>query len=377
MLAGTGLPFLLAAILSGQAPAAPPVAPVVLERFKIAKGGDLILVPVKLAGRERMFAFDTGASRTVVDRSLLNGDSTSIERVGTADVDIDVAMFPVPDATVGTLGFKGVDKVGGKDLTPLREVGGLPIEGILGMDFLSRHVVRVDFDNGEVCFLTSAGPQCGTAIPLVEQDDRVGLRYVRGSVGGIEKIPFLVDTGHCGVSSGGIDAETFGLLKKWKDLRIVNQGIFRGASGDAVVEDGQSGVLAVGDIRVLRPVWTSGNQPILGLGFLSRYVVTFDFPNGVVYLRPGATAAKPDLWNGSGLHVLHKNGAPVVELIDAGSPGEKAGVKPGDVLLRVGDVRTETGSLFELRKALCGRGQIPVAARRGSEELAFTLQVGQ
>jgi hypothetical protein len=275
------------------------------------------------------------------------------------------------------LGFKGVNKVLGKDMTPLREVSGLPIEGVLGMDFLSRHVIRMDFDKGELSFLTAAEPLSGTAIPLVEHNDIVGWRQVRGSVGGLERIPFLVDTGQTGPSSGTLDAETFGLLKKWKEMRIVSQGMFRGASGDAVVEDGQSGVLAVGDVKVERPVWTSGNTSALGLGFLSRYVVTFDFPKGTMYARPGANVAKPDLWNGSGLHLLHKNGAPVVELIDAGLPGEKAGVKPCDVLLRVGEVRAGTGSLFQLRKALCGRGQIPVAARRGGEERAFMLQVGQ
>ncbi len=95
-----------------------------------------------------------------------------------------------------------------------------------------------------------------------------------------------------------------------------------------------------------------------------------------MYLRPGANIAKPDLWGSSGLHLLRRNGSPVVDYIDARSPGEKAGMKPGDVLLQVGDVPAGTGSLFELRKALCGRGEIPVTVRRGGKDLAFRLNVG-
>jgi hypothetical protein len=377
MLAGTGLPFLLTAILSGQPPAYPPVESVVLERIKIAKGGDAILLPVKIAGRERMFVLDTGASHTGVDRSLLNGDITSMERIGTADREIDVLRFPAPEATVGSLGFNGIDKVVGIDLMPLREASGLPIEGILGMDFLSRHVVRVDFDKGELCFLTAAEPRCGIAIPLTDGDDGSGRPQVRGSVGGLERIPFLVDTGYGTLSSGSLDAATFSLLKKWKDLRIVGQGVFRCLSGDGVEEIGQSSVFAVGDVRVERPVWTSGKTSALGLGFLSRFVVTFDFPKGVMYLSPGADVAKQDLWNGSGLRLLRKKGEAVVERMDADSPGERAGLRSGDSLIRVGDEAAGTGSLFELRKALCGRGLIHLAVRHMGEELALTLNVGQ
>ncbi|HEY1380114.1 MAG TPA: aspartyl protease family protein [Gemmataceae bacterium] len=376
MLAGTGLPFLFAAILSGQPPAEPPVVSPVLERFQIAKGGDLILVPVKLGSRKRMFVLDTGASNTVVDRQLLAGDAASVGRVLTAGGPSYVEIFPVPDATVGSLGFKGVDKVLGMNMAPLREASGLPIEGALGMDFLSHFVVRVDFDKGELCFLSTSDSRSGTMIPLVDGDDASDSPHVRGSVGGIERIPFLVDTGHDITSTGDLDTATFDLLKKWNDLRILGPAQTRGASGDRSVQKGESGVLAVGEVRVDRPVWSSGSRPILGLGFLSRYVVTFDFRKGVMYLRPGLDVARPDLQDASGLAILHKNGAPMVDQVYAGSPGDKAGVKPGDVVLRVGDVSAGTGSLFGLRKALCGRGQIPVTVRRGDKELAFTLHVG-
>jgi PDZ domain/Aspartyl protease len=375
MFAGTGLHLLFAAILSGQAPTKAPVEPVVLERFKIAKGGDLILVPVTLAGRQRMFVLDTGSSQTIVDRALLHGNPISKVGFDAADKEIVGSAFPAPSASVGSLGFKGIDVVLGMDMAPLREASGLPIEGILGMDFLSGHVIRIDFDNGELLFLTAAERDCATAIPLTDDKDAEGCQCIRGSVGDLPGITFRIDSGCVTASCGSLDTTTYDVLKNGDGLKVIGQGGGRGLAGDFSFECGQTGVFQVRGLRVEQPLWASGNQSILGLGFLSRFRVTFDFPKKVMYLRPGANSDKPDLWDKSGVGVLAKNGKPVVGWVCADSPGEKAGVKPGDVLLRVGGVQAGTGSLFELRNALCGRSQIPIEVRRATQELTFTLNV--
>jgi hypothetical protein len=55
------------------------------------------------------------------------------------------------------------------DLGKLREAAGLKFDGILGMDFLRNHVVRIDFDNDEVNFLRSVGPNPGVRVPVIFQ----------------------------------------------------------------------------------------------------------------------------------------------------------------------------------------------------------------
>jgi len=56
------------------------------SEFKVAKQGDIMLLPVKFTGKEYLFLLDTGASMTVFDISLKPelGDVKGIGRIQTA-----------------------------------------------------------------------------------------------------------------------------------------------------------------------------------------------------------------------------------------------------------------------------------------------------
>jgi hypothetical protein len=71
----------------------------VLAEFDVAKGGDVILLPVRLKGKTYHFAMDTGASLTAYDRSLkpLLGQPISTARAQTNSKPIDVEpALPAP-----------------------------------------------------------------------------------------------------------------------------------------------------------------------------------------------------------------------------------------------------------------------------------------
>ena len=53
----------------------------------------------------------------------------------------------------------------------IRKAAGRDIYGILGMDFLRKHVVRIDFDAGKMTFLKEVGSQPGQPVPVIWEGD--------------------------------------------------------------------------------------------------------------------------------------------------------------------------------------------------------------
>jgi hypothetical protein len=75
----------------------------IIERFKLADGGPLLLVPVQLKGKTFQFILDTGASSGIFDSSLapLLGDPISVQEIQTPDGVTRGLLFPSPDAKLG------------------------------------------------------------------------------------------------------------------------------------------------------------------------------------------------------------------------------------------------------------------------------------
>ena len=139
---------------TGQTKAA--AAPEVLAEFDFSIKDGAILLPVTFNGEEYLFALDTGVSLTTVDDYFKDklGKRISKPRKASLPYNKDkIAMierFPFPDAYLGTLKLKTSDSVQVMDLDPL--TGGI-CKGLIGMNFLKKYIVQIDFDNGKVIFL--------------------------------------------------------------------------------------------------------------------------------------------------------------------------------------------------------------------------------
>ncbi len=353
---------------------APPPEPVVLERFTVPKGGDAFLVPVTMAGKQRLFLLDTGCSHTVVDSALLAGPALDVVAGNTPDGAVEGRVFAPPKASVGELGFEGVGAVIGFDLRPMREALGHPIDGLLGMDFLGRRVVRADFDRGEVLFLSAAGPGCGDPIPM--RSRRGEVPKVRGTVAGAGEVEFDLDTGFGAVHGASLDPATFEALRRADALRVIGVHHSRSAAGDTARPLGRAAKLTVGPATFPDPVFDVSRRPLLGINFLARFVVTFDFPANALYLKAGAGAAGPAKWNRSGVRLLLRGGAAVLQAVSPDGPGAKAGVAAGDVLVSAGGAKAGAAGLYQFREALAAPGKLTVVVRRGDADHTLTLDNG-
>ena len=174
----------------------------ILQRFAVARGGDGLLIPVKIAGKDRLFVVDTGCTNTVVDSSLPLGNPLGeVDATTSAGEDV-FRIYGPPDASIGGVPLR-LGAVAGFDMKRYREVSGHPIEGWLGMDFLGRHIVHVNFDRGELLLLKSVPKDAGQEVPLTWEPG--GIPEVEASVTGEKNIRYHIDTGAVGRDSGRVE----------------------------------------------------------------------------------------------------------------------------------------------------------------------------
>ena len=340
---------------SAETPGAVSARPKMLSRFKIFRNGRPILLPVVLQGKTYSFLLDTGASHTTFDLPLepLLGEPKDTMLVETSDKKThEMHIYYAPDAPVGNLNLQRGGVVYCVDLGELKEVIGLDIKGVVGMGLLRKYAMQIDFDQGILCFFESDEKEhhdWGQEIPMDSLPN--GVPFVLGKLLGEYNIPFLVDTGYG--DTGTLSEKVFDHLLKQKGLKTVETTLVGKTSGSFHSLVTRMDEFTLGDRTYKGLIFDKGQKAsVLGLGFLSRHKVTFDFPNSKLYLKKGGNYDKPDENDMSGLHLLKKDLGVFVHSVDKGLPAAMSGLKAKDILQKVNGQGIGKYTLSQIRSLL-------------------------
>ena len=328
----------------------PAVSDGVIAEFAI-NGQDDIFVPVVFKGIERNFVLDTGATHTVFDVAFRGylGDPVQSKIVVTAGDPIQMKLYHAPEAWVGPLNLKQAEMVLCLDLKMLSMVGGKRIDGILGMNFLKRYIVRIDFDDGKLILLdpkTLPTPSWGQ--PTVIRWARPGWFFVQAQILNRETA-MLIDTGYN--VTGMLQTELFEYVLEAQQTETAS---VLGETAAGTVSRRQIRVqgLTVSSMEYSDVIISEGNCNMLGLEFLARHIVTLDFPRGRMYLKKGKQFDRLDEADMSGLHILKVDGKVVVHSVDKESPAQKAQIEAQDIILTVNSQSAADMDIFVLRNLL-------------------------
>lgn len=349
--------LILNAAFPSQTPGLAAEAENVTAEFRVESDLDSPLVPVIIGGHQHWFVLDTGSTQTVCDKSLepLLGARIGQARAKTPDGTITCPLFRASTLSIGELNAPATMFLVVSDLSAMRRATDDDIRGLLGMDFLAAHVVRLDYDRGKVQFLKSAdGP--GDPLPLL-LDARRGPRII-ADVHANVKIEFVVDTGYGGLTSGALRTKDFDILLRRRALSLRGNSIGASAGGSST---GRSAVLATLSLgtHTCRNLSFDESEVgnVLAFGYWMRFVATFDFPNGVVYLQRGRRFASPDPLDLSGAHLWRVNGVVRIHSVDERSPAAAAGLCAGDAVISINNTDAARTSLRALRLMLCAHGR--------------------
>jgi predicted aspartyl protease len=162
--------------------------------------GTSIRVPVRVFGETRYFLLDTGFTVSAIDRQYEQrlGEAITQYRVSTPIAASDaLPIYHSPEIVLGGKQL-ALDKIACLDLTMARLISGQHCDGVLGMDFFSKNIVSVDFDQKKL-LLSAKVPATveGTAvaIPLKQVSQHYAAEVL---INKTQNLDLLNDTGDNG-----------------------------------------------------------------------------------------------------------------------------------------------------------------------------------
>lgn len=349
-----------------------PNGPRTIASFKVGRKGRMLLLPVLVGVKEYRFALDTGAEITVFDTTLedaLKATSQSANAL-TIDGSSTIELFEAPALTVGEFNIRPLAPVACMNLSKLRMVSGEPVFGILGMDVLQGLVISIDFDLGKVEFLTHADESAGLPIRIEYQHHRIPT--VTADLPEDDKVPFVIDTGLSSI--GMLHETTFDRLRQAGLISNISESMRLTLSGITRHQIGTLATCELAGTQHTSLTFDRANHNVLGLGLLSRYKITLDFPRRTAYLRKGLRFAAPDVRDLSGMHVVQVDEKIVIDHIDPESAAAQSGLRAQDLLVTVDNLVAKPGRLFEIRQLLgAPNPSLPVVFRREGRIETTTL----
>ena len=338
------------------------------------------------------FIFDTGAGGTVINADTaaglgIVGDEIVSQQGATGNATIIRSTNHIVDA--GDLRFQDVT-LGLADIDHLEKQLGMPIDGVIGWEILSRYAVRLNYDT-----------------MLIEIYDNRRFEYdlgggsypieVRGTViftsitvafdsGNTFTGRVMVDTGSGNTFSFNTPfAEEHALLaemdtyyeREIQSLSTASAHIYTTMLADLDIGEYELSTLpaniAIAEAGALS--W-SGPMGILGNGVLKHFNVFIDLDQRKMSLEPNRLYNDQFEVNCSGLELVTDDDFEkvVIDHVYADSPAEEAGLEIGDEIVQINGANASDFKLPQIRSMLSQDGQeVEIMINRNSELSSYVL----
>jgi len=358
--------------------------------FKQLNGG-VMLVKARFGDIKDTFNFilDTGSGGISLDSTTAANYHISHEPSGRYIYGI-AGVRKVDYAPHQTLNFPGlsVDSLDFyiNNYEVLTSVYGMKIDGIIGHSFLSRYLVKVDFDSLRISvfspgfinypphgFLLRPAFQGLPIVPLTIMDSRkLNAHYF-----------FDTGAGLCLLLSTHYNEDSSVLMKKRKPVEIEVQGM----GGKKRMQLTIIRELQVGNYKFRKvPTYLFDDEynvlaypqraGLIGNDILRHFNLIINYPQKEIYLTPNSHFRDPFDYSYTGLTMYSLDGSIIVDDIVKGSPADKAGLKNGDVIMGVDN--NFSGNLETYKNLLQKTGyRISILVMRENKPFILSLRVGR
>lgn len=308
-----------------------------------------IYFPVNINCQERLWILDSGASATVVDIDYAS--ELGLELEGTikgkgAEHIVDVSFCALPSFNIQSLQFDE-QKIAAIDVSSLfQKTIGLDVVGVLGYDFLSRVVTKIDYANESISFYHPDSFEYSGSGQVVEAPLEDNIFVLPMTIDNKYSGKWTLDLGAGGIAFHFPFAERNDLL----DLPGVDRIGF-GAGGEIrsriskfhtaelvgfVVQDPLISIPRRKGKGAFAHTERTGN---LGNSVLRHFILFLDYDRQQVILERGEDFGQDFPIDKSGLQLLLTEDMDFeVFFVCPNTPAEKAGFQKGDIVQSINDI---------------------------------------
>jgi hypothetical protein len=325
---------------------------------------DHIYLPVNVMGKERLWVLDCGASVNVIDSSFAVELGLPFEGPvkgqGASGV-VDFYFATLPSYSIDGIQFDEQKVVAFSFRQMFHKALGLDVVGILGYDFLSRFVTKIDYANQAISFYD----------PEEFEYSGAGTIFDSPLAGNMLSLPVTVDdefSGKWGLDIGAPDldfhypyAEENGLLnREGIDVMIGD------AAGITTTRVSRYRQIKVGDYVLEEPVIGTPTEEgtgafshetrigNIGNSFFRNFVLYLDYDQQRVILEKGDDFGREFSGPKSGLQFMYNDDNEVeVRFVSPNTPADDAGFRRGDIIKSVNGIDVQFfDGLIALRKLM-------------------------
>jgi hypothetical protein len=359
------------------------------ENIKFGFIGNHLYIPVTVGGKKRHWVLDTGAGISVLNRAF--SEELGLELEGQvkgqgAGGTVSASFTTLPPYHVEGIQFQE-QTIAVIDMNELIRRLGVDVVGILGFDFLSRFVTKVDFANETVSFydpetFTYTG---GGQVLDIHIDNSVFA--VHATLDGNHSGTWLFDLGAGTTHLDGI----YALREGYADKKGV-LGMGHGAGNEYQLKKVRCDSLHFAGFTVYGPevnfsyggtdtVFTADRIGVLGNSLFRNFVLYCDYANERLIVEEGDKFNQPWPTDNSGLQIAWSADHKVeVSYVSPGTPVNKAGFLKGDLLKKIGSIDvTLTDDIIAIRELLKADPgtEYNVVIDRGGEEKILKLTLAK
>ncbi|UCH95975.1 MAG: aspartyl protease family protein [Candidatus Aminicenantes bacterium] len=348
-----------------------------------------ILLTVNIKGKESLWILDSGAGSSVIDlgfaRTLGLNPEGKVKGEGIGKT-VDISFVTVPSITLPGLVMEKQTIAAADFITTFcLKAFGMDIKGILGYDFMSRFVIKVDYANEKISFYHPDKFQYNgkgkiLEAPLIDRNFTVPM-----TVDGKYTGNWRVDLG-----SGGIDFHyPYAKEKGFPDRKGID-GMSYGAGGGIKTRAIRFKKLEFAGFTLSDPLigfpLREGEGAFMdktllgnvGNAVFRHFVIYLDYKNQQLIVEKGKHFDYRFPENRSGLQLMAADRGEIeVVWVSPGTPAHQAGFKKGDIIKTVNHTDAASVGVIATRNLFKGKigTRYDVTVLRNGKHLHMQLEL--